>query len=322
VMLASMAHVYYSWLYYGYLVLMFICGLPPLMLIGQDSTTLTPRTRNPTNRSFFVSLMHSYITPATYSGGFPIACLCTFLFSLGSAPMFFIMLMLKDLVGMNDQVQLQRHFSYVSIDFFLCAALATVAGAALAPEKREEDSEFRETAAGLRPHSFFMTTMSVILFAIIILFIPIVAVFKDQTARASCFYVLAGLMGGTFGSVYSRFQDCTWQLLPQNAEVANAMGFATMCKLVGAGLGNFVIGLILSFFAKPEEKGMEGTSELESYRTMGYVVMSLVSAACVLSSGGFLCLLLRSDTMSCDKLQGKAASSEKRSAEPEGEPVS
>jgi len=94
--------------------------------------------------------------------------------------------------------------------------------------------------------------------------------------------VIAGVMGATFGSVYSRFQDCTWQLLPPQADVANAMGFATMCKLLGAGVGNFIAGVILSYFTR-EPSTIHLTRDggvMESYKVSGYIIMCALSAGC------------------------------------------
>merc|ERR1712137_691036 len=66
----------------------------------------------------------AYIGPAQLKGGFPEACFASFVFSCGSAPMFFILLMIRDLVGVEDTYTLETDFSIASIIFFLCAALA------------------------------------------------------------------------------------------------------------------------------------------------------------------------------------------------------
>merc|ERR1712083_1168651 len=80
---------------------------------------------------------------------------------------------------------------------------------------------------------------------------------------ARAFYILSALLGATFGLVFSRFQDCTWQLLPPNVEFANAMGFSTMWKLLGAGLGNFIAGLILDLCHKDDKDMMSDPQETD-----------------------------------------------------------
>merc|ERR1719361_2866016 len=77
---------------------------------------------------------------------------------------------------------------------------------------------------------------------------PYVRLPPTLAGRAGSFYVISALLGASFGSVFSRFQDCNWQLLPPQIETANAMGFSTMWKLLGAGLGNFIAGLVLDVF--------------------------------------------------------------------------
>lgn len=300
VAIALMSQVHYTWLYYAYLVMMFLCGIPPLLFIGSETSGFnSARIRSRQGQAFFTSLFRAYITPAQFKGGFPRACLCTFLFSFGSAPIFFIMLMIRDLVGIEDAVMLQKNFSFISIDFFLCAACATIVGAVMAPAKDDMPAADSAGAAEIRKHAFLITAMSAMLFGIIVLFMPIIQAFHSQQVRSQAFYVLAGLLGATFGSVYSRFQDCTWQLLPRDVEVANAMGFATMAKLLGAGLGNFVSGVILSFFrignhahhasATKTTDNVPGSAstvaDLEGYKIGGYIVMCVVCALCVFASG-------------------------------------
>jgi len=146
-----------------------------------------------------------------------------------------------------------------------------------------------------------MTATSVIAFGIVCILIPFLRLFQSLPTRIRIFYVLAGFLGATFGSVFSRFQDCNWQLLPPGVETANAMGYSTMWKLLGAGLGNFGAGLVLDFFVYTHDTASIGhqvtsagpsTSSI-AYQFSGYVAMCLSSAAFVLISAALVMTLPR-----------------------------
>merc|ERR1719410_2653302 len=90
-----------------------------------------------------------------------------------------------------------------------------------------------------------MMVIATLFFGGVAFAMPFVGLLPNITIRTVSFYIIAILFGGAFGSVYSRFQECTWSILPQGIDVANAMGFAAMCKLAGVGVGNFLAGIIL-----------------------------------------------------------------------------
>jgi len=297
-MLIVFRHQHYSWLYYGYLILMLLCAFLTLIFIGHDDTP-TPQgsaEKTPLN-GFFTTIVQAYTQPMHYEGGFPRACLCLFIFSLGSAPMFFLLLMVRDLVGIKDQVVMQMHFSIISIVFFIAAAVASTLGAASsgASEPNQPESPSRvasgpEAGAGgnamdtenaekqesqqTTANRWRMMELSTIAFGVVAACIPLTAVPQTVNQRISAFYGISALFGMAFGSVYARFQECTWSILPPRVDVANAMGFAAMSKLAGVGLGNFVAGIILDLAATGHK----------TYSPMGYVVMCLFCSALVFSS--------------------------------------
>merc|ERR1719487_2872025 len=106
--------------------------------------------------------------------------------------------------------------------------------------------------------------------------IPCVGLFNELDTRLGVFYAIASFFGFAFGSVYARFQDCTWSLLPSGADIANLMGFAAMAKLAGVGIGNFIAGLILDHYV----------SQTETYEFRGYIVMCTFCAVVVGAAGG------------------------------------
>jgi len=290
IMIAVFAHIHYSWLYHGYLIMMFACALPPLLIIQRDSPRVAARSANLSQQPFLLSCIDAYVRPSQFPGGFPLACLCIFVFSCGSAPMFFLLLMLRDLVGITERISLQMHFSLISIDFFMSAAVAAALNAMLAPKARKtpgRTSAFTE----IRANSFQITAVSVIAFGIACLLMPFVYVFPSRAGRINAFYIISAFLGATFGSVYARFQDCSWQLLPPNVETANAMGFSTMWKLLGAGLGNFIAGLVLDLFQEQTVGTVGDGTSLIAYRKAGYVTVCMTSAVLAFIAGGLVLLL-------------------------------
>mmetsp|Transcript_92107 Transcript_92107/g.197365 ORF Transcript_92107/g.197365 Transcript_92107/m.197365 type:complete len:699 (+) Transcript_92107:107-2203(+) len=302
-MLAGVSNWHYSWLYQAYLILMFVTCIPPLFLIAKDEPKTHARRFGQRRRSTLnmKSLAEAYVRPGRYTGGFPRATLCIFLFSFGAAPPFFLLLMLRDLVGMEDYAQLQRHFSLISIVFFLAAAVASALNALTAPKRRQrsatddEEVAYTEEMAQRSRRSFNITAFSVLFFGLVCFVMPFTHFGNSFRQRLQIFYVLAALLGTSFGSVYARFQDCQWQLLPKGVEIANAMGYSTTWKLLGAGLGNFVAGLILDLFAdhsKSVEGGTDGrTTNLIAYHVSGYHTVCTVSAVLVWASGAFVLTL-------------------------------
>uniref|UniRef100_A0A7S0B329 Major facilitator superfamily (MFS) profile domain-containing protein n=1 Tax=Pyrodinium bahamense TaxID=73915 RepID=A0A7S0B329_9DINO len=289
VLVMLLVHMPYYWLYHGYLIMMFTCGVPPLLAITRDIPNSNTRGASRLGQSFLASCVEAYLKPAQYEGGFPCACLCIFLFSCGSAPMFFLLLMLRDLVGIDEQVRLQRHFSLISIDFFLSAAVAAVLNALVSPKRPKGSSN---SASELRESSFRYTAFATMSFGIVCVLMPFVSFFAQKANRAQAFYVLSALLGATFGSVYARFQDCTWQLLPPNVEFANAMGFSTMWKLLGAGLGNFIAGLVLDLFQKkqqlPPDADTLHATHLVAYQIGGYYAVCFGSAFLAFVTGALV----------------------------------
>jgi len=306
-MLAGVSNWHYSWLYQAYLILMFATCIPPLFLISKEAPKARPKN-TPSALSQPLTMKYlrdAYTRPSTYRGGFPRAVASIFLYSFGAAPPFFLLLMLRDLVGMDDYATLQMHFSFISIDFFLAAAVAAALNALTAPKKAQPGAPIAEVKEGSpaaleakerKKRSFRITALSIIAFGWICFAMPFVHMFHTHNSRMQAFYIVAALLGTSFGSVYARFQDCQWQLLPKNVETANAMGFSTTAKLLGAGLGNFVAGLILDLFQShvKMQAGSDGrTTNLIAYHISGYHVLCTVSALLSWVSGYLVLTLPR-----------------------------
>jgi len=319
VMLIVLVDVHYSWLYWAYLILMFACGVPPLVLLSDDRPLASARARSQGIRR---ALYDAYLEPLRYDRGFPQACAALFIFSLGTAPMFFFLLIVRDLVRVNNAHDLQLQFCYASIMFFLSAALAAVAG----PLCQVGQSGGAED----RNRRWNLLVLGIFLFSFISLIIPIVSHFTSQAMREEILYLLAIAYGTCFGIAYGRFQDCTWQLLPDRTcgETATLMGFNNMCKLAGAGAGNFVAGLLLdqftisselfsleSLFPQTGKKGifwvvyqylmhfevLKDQKVLPVYSVTGYVVLCIACASLTALSGFVTLMIPRPERVSQDK---------------------
>mmetsp|Transcript_46197 Transcript_46197/g.100387 ORF Transcript_46197/g.100387 Transcript_46197/m.100387 type:complete len:671 (+) Transcript_46197:164-2176(+) len=295
VLLILLADLHYGWLYYAYPVGMLLCAIPSLMMLGEDPSAAAAARQEPVAREgFLAAVSKAYVGPMRFKGGFPRACLAVFVFSLGTAPMFFLLLIVRDLVGITNPIVLQQQFSLSSIVFFLSAAVASML---IGVSGRGNASQLDQGEI-LRQRGM-MLVHSMIAFGLLALGIPAITLLETLESRDCAFHIVAALFGIAFGSAFTRFQDITWQLLPPGADVANAMGFNVMSRLLGLGIGNFLAGLILdSFylggsFTNPAStwqhyKGwhLEYSNEKVEpvYSPFGYVVMCTCCAMCVFAS--------------------------------------
>jgi len=289
-MLIVFRHRHYSWLYYGYLVLMLTCAFLTLLTCANAKESKSEHKPQSSKDIAIVDLFkQAYVVPCQLTGGFPLACTSSFVFSLGSAPMFFLFLMVRDLVGLTSNTTVQTHFSAISIVFFVAAAVASILMSAPDEGSNSENNVVAgpEAAAGagsqssppaesqqVVEHRWRMMIIATVSFGTVTLCIPLVALFPTKALRLVCFYIVACLFGLAFGTVYARFQECTWSLLPPCVDVANAMGFAAMCKLAGVGLGNFFAGIVLDVYSLQDGR----------YQYSGYVILCLFCALVVFSS--------------------------------------
>mmetsp|Transcript_78918 Transcript_78918/g.139689 ORF Transcript_78918/g.139689 Transcript_78918/m.139689 type:complete len:675 (-) Transcript_78918:31-2055(-) len=280
ILLILAAGLHYSWLYYAYLVGMIVTCIPVLILLDNDA----PRLPRPGSRrrgdDFSTEMVEAYLAPARVEGGFPRACLAVFIFSLGTAPMFFLLLLVRDIVGIRDEVSLQVHFSGSSIVFFIAAAVAAVLSGA-GPQRPGTSAPARQ--AGEDSHLvrlIVQMTYSVSWFALMCFSFPWLIMLPSVHMRLVLFYISAGLTGYAFGLAFSQFQGITWQLLPPGIDLANAMGFNVMCRLLGIGVGNFIAGVILDFFFIDIDESMSVGGG--GYSFIGYFLMCTASGLATL----------------------------------------
>lgn len=187
--------------------------------------------------------------------------------------MFFFLLIIRDLIGVHEEVPLQQDFAVGSVLFFLAAAIATMLDVTLGdrigpasraqhldaqaiqeltPRSREANLVAARAWENEKVRRLTVLVFISVIYALSVCSLPIVQLFPTIAARLWFFYPLVVFFGGTFGIGYSRFQDATWRLLPQNCDMANAMGFNVMARNLGLGVGNFCFGALLECFKVPQ----------------------------------------------------------------------
>jgi len=290
VMLIVFADNEFTWVYVAYLIAMPVCILPAILLLSSDEPLANARVQRSSENTFFDNLHRAYIAPFSIPGGFPLASMSAFIFSLGTAPMFFLLLIVRDLLGVEQEGQQNRIFSYLSIVFFLAASLASVLATQegrKAAENQDQNLERRnqETMA-MKILRYERLRSAVIMFGAIALLFPVMVLFSSFWWRGVYAFGVALFYGFFFGSAYSRFQDCTWMLLPQGVDMASVMGFNVMCRNAGLGAGNFLAGLILECFVAGGSSWYKSLFESTSteYSTAGYVWLCTLSGVAVFAS--------------------------------------
>eukprot|EP00747_Dinoflagellata_sp_TGD_P201907 gnl/TRDRNA2_/TRDRNA2_75390_c0_seq1.p1 gnl/TRDRNA2_/TRDRNA2_75390_c0~~gnl/TRDRNA2_/TRDRNA2_75390_c0_seq1.p1 ORF type:complete len:480 (+),score=61.34 gnl/TRDRNA2_/TRDRNA2_75390_c0_seq1:778-2217(+) len=305
VLLIFLRNYHYIWLYYLYLVSSIVCAFLSLIFIDKGRVPDRPEQAPSPQVQFGTAITQSYIQPMSISGMFPRWCFTQFVFSLGTAPLFFLLLIVRDIVGIDETTQTQLQFSITSIIFLSSAALAPVVtkwAASLVPVSngsaissssggantsgsgtrrrnemaQQEDSAFAAgKPADESPQKVIARwrniRTSTIAFGAAALCIPMIALFQSSRMRMVAMYIIAGALGLSFGSVYARFQECSWSLLPPGVNTGNALGFAAMCKLVGVGLGSFLAGFALDCRSNGRDQ----------YLVSGYVLMCIGCAVVV-----------------------------------------
>lgn len=313
-----LAAVHYTWCYYAYFACMFITAIPSLMLLNRDLPAKPNEFR--VGNTFGENMQQAYVVPMQMKGGFPEISIAIFVMSCGTAPMFFFLLIIRDLVGVHNEVSLSRDFAIGSILFFLGATIATAidviwggrtgpqsrgnipnsaAMQALAPAERLEYMEKLKEWETEKIKRLRVLVWLSLVFAVSVLILPVVQFFPTLTERFEVFYPLTGLFGLTFGLGYSRFQDATWRVLPQDCDMANAMGYNVMARNFGLGVGNFLFGSLLEAFKVPHPKLLHTTTTTTTYNPnvqiltdakqvytpTGYDIMCIGCCICNISAG-------------------------------------
>jgi len=283
----------YYWLYQAYLALMVVVsaftfiGMRGQVPIAGVLARLRPGGAEFTDMDLpewtvWATMKEAYCGPMSYNGGFPRAMLCNFVFSLGTAPIFFTLLMVRDLAGIAGPAAQQVHFSRVSITFLLSAVVSSVLCAFVKSPAENDHDDTRDSLE--RPRQRWdvwqLLIGSMLTFGAACTAIPCTSIPFGCSSRLLVLYGVAGVQGFFFGAVYATFQTCMWSLLPAQADLANVMGLCALAKVSGCGLGNFLGGFILHQFQEPFDDGV--------IHVAGYAAMCACCAGVVLASAALL----------------------------------
>lgn len=312
----------YIWLLYGYPALMLLCSIPTLVLLESfgfpSEVEETPRKRLKDASQF---LAKAYLGPMRLKGGFPLASVAILIFSLGTAPLFLFLLIVRDIVGTLDYAQLEIQFCAASTLFQLCSAISGSASSALAAGIEKDTMQL--ATAGVTPvvvqellkrRGRVLVAMMVLL-GMVSTCLPALAVLPTHFLRVVAFLGIAAVLGAVYGAAFARWQDLVWRLVPPGEEkMANAMGFQIMCRLLGLGFSNLIAGVILANFATLEDEvpiSKEGWlvdadgQVLPVYSVQGYCVLCVWSLLCALCSSYFAYSAVDAATSEIEALTAK-----------------
>lgn len=253
-----------SWLYYFYTVVALACVLPAAMFLIFNEDTASCRASEPAvdEDSVFRTLQNAYTRPMGYAGCFPGLCIASFVYHVGLAPMFMLLLQLHDIVGMRGHSKIKTEWGYISLVSTALGAVSSIIFA-LQVQKDKNVLSQAETRTNILSRLKPWALAGSILGALI----PVIALFGEpgSTVRLVLMYVIGGAMFWCVGVVQALFQEAVWMFLPAGAQLANAMGFLVACHVTGVGVGSLGGGIILQIWAIGEN----------SYDVMGYAVLSL-----------------------------------------------
>jgi len=107
VVLLFTTHIHYTWVYYSYLAIKIPTAMPTFWLLDNDLPGAIQQKSGGESGSLLADIKQAYTIPTKFVGGFPRLALGSFLFMAGTAPIFFLFLIIRDLVGITDSVELQ-----------------------------------------------------------------------------------------------------------------------------------------------------------------------------------------------------------------------
>merc|ERR1719482_1801691 len=178
---------------------------------------------------------------------------------MGSAGMMFVLLVLRDLVGVDDPVTQQVHLGLISMALMLTGSITSVIIGFVGM-----DSVQRWWWMGI-----FIT-----LNCICEVLVPCAVLAPDVSQRLYVLYGVACLKG--VGGMYNLMQPLTWEAIPDHwksgtGSVARATAWISVTRSFGIGIGNFAGGFLLDF-ARAVNEDQELTGD-KKYPPLGYFLL-------------------------------------------------
>lgn len=206
------------------------------------------------SKSYF---QRCYVECLNASPEFRLTSLATFTLAMSCTGMMFILLIVRDVVGLHDAAQIEYHMAAGSLVLLSSAVLMSLLIGVIGIDSQ------RQTAVLLVFCVFF--TLSEFAIACVI-FIP------TQHGRLVFLYGVGAVKGAAFGGIYNIMQPVTWEFIPEmwrsgTGSVSRAMSWISVCRSVGVGVGNFIGGFILDFAKTHSAVAMAP----EAYPLSGYI---------------------------------------------------
>lgn len=206
------------------------------------------------SKSYF---QRCYIECLNASPEFRLTSLATFTLAMSCTGMMFILLIVRDVVGLHDAAQIEYHMAAGSLVLLSCAVIVSLLIGLIGIDSQKQ-------VAVLLVFCVFFTLSEFSMACVI--FIP------TQHGRLVFLYGVAAVKGAAFGGIYNIMQPVTWEFIPEmwrsgTGSVSRAMSWISVCRSVGVGVGNFVGGFILDF-AKTHSAV---ASSPEAYPLSGYI---------------------------------------------------
>lgn len=277
---------------------------------SSSSTGAPATTEANAPRTIAIIILEAYVAPLTYSGHYLQALLAFFVLSCGMAPMYLTLLAVRDLDGVTDPDSQQFYFGAVSLIFFVAAGASSVICTAVSvsmsnpadasassvqaiaettveapiPVKSMSEvpdppvSEVKVPAVGAKPFKkdkrWLLLMISTLLYAAVCAFLPAVALPASLHHRLMLHCLLSIFLGISFGVAYANIQILTWIMIPEEAELGNALGFVSLTKVMGIGISSIMAGLVLDLFLTPDHKSTITGWAVMSWACVGLLVAS------------------------------------------------
>jgi MFS family permease len=235
-----------------------------------DADASTPIDAEDNGKSYW---QRCYVDCYDASPMFRVVSIGTVVMSMGSAGMMFVLLILRDLAGVQDPVTQQVHLGLISMALMLTASITSVIIGAV----------------GMRTDQrWFWMGIFIALNAVCEVLVPCCLLAPDVTQRLYILYGVACFKGIGFGGMYNLMQPITWEAIPDHwksgvGSVARATAWISVTRSFGVGIGNFAGGFILDFSrAMYDENSLAAN---QKYPAAGYFILAGFCAVCGIFGG-------------------------------------
>jgi MFS family permease len=189
---------------------------------------------------------------------FRVMAVAMWLLSCSNAGVMFVLLVVRDMAGVDDSGVQQVHMALISMCLMGTAAMTSVTLGCCNLGQR----------SGFNLMIFF-----IIVNALTEMTIPLCVYGQDVRQRLYALYICSSVKGVAFGGMYNLMQPFSWEAIPIEwrtglGAVARATTFISGVRSFGVGFGNFACGIILDV-----ARAYGSNPTQENYPFYGYMLM-------------------------------------------------